>query len=128
MEEKIKILLVDDEPDFVEPLAFWLRAKGYGVSIASNGEKAIQLVKEQPPNVMFLDIKMPGINGIETLRRIREFNQDLPVFMLTAYPEGKEFLGYLKVSGFFLKDEDAEKLRNTIQSAINSCKNSQGNP
>ena len=123
MKEQLNILLVDDEPDFMEPLAFWLRAKGYYVLIADIGEKAIQMVKEQKPHIVFLDIVMPCMDGIEILRRIREFDQELPVIMLTAFPETKEFLQDLKFSGFLAKDEDFEKLQDTIESVLKTYKN-----
>ena len=128
MEEKLHILLVDDEPDFMEPLAFWLRAKGYYVLIADVGEKAIQMIKEERPNIVFLDVVMPFMDGIETLRRIREFNQELPVIMLTAFPETKEFIRDLKISGFLAKDEDFEKLQDTIESTLKTYNNSMVSP
>ena len=124
MEEKIHVLLVDDEPDFVESMSLWLKAKGYSVSVASSGEKAIQMVKEQTPHIVFLDIKMPVMDGIETLRRIREFNQKLPVIMITAYADEEKLAKSqkLNISGFFAKDEDVKVLQNTIELTLKTYK------
>ena len=124
MEDKIHILLVDDEPDYLELMAFWLKSKGYFVSAAPNGEKAIQIIKEENPHIIFLDINMPGIDGIETLRRIREFNQELPVIMVTAFPDEKKFsqTQKLNISGFFAKDAGFGELRNTIEVTLRTHK------
>ena len=132
MVEKIHILLVDDEPDYLEPMSFWLRTKGYDVSIAPNGEKGIQLIKEKNPHIVFLDINMPGIDGIETLKRIRQFDQELPVIMVTAYTEmmkqlvasGQKFpdAQELKISGFFSKDCDFAELQKAIEVTIRTHK------
>jgi len=124
MEEKLRVLLVDDEADFVEAMSLWLKAKGYSVSVASSGEKAIQIVKEQPPQIVFLDIKMPGMDGIETLRRIRRFNQKIPVIMITAYADEEKLIQSqkLNISGFFAKDEDVKVLQNTIELTLKTYK------
>ena len=128
--EKIFILLVDDEPDYVEPMAFWLRGRGYLVSVATSGEEAIKIIKEQKPRIVFLDIVMPHMDGIETLRRIREFNQTLPVIMITAYPDEEKLVKSqkLNVSGFFAKDEDVKVLQNTIELTLKTDKRIWKNP
>ena len=124
MVAKIHILLVDDEPDYVEPMAFWLRTKGYDVSIAPNGEEGIKAIKEKDPHIVFLDLKMPIMDGIETLKHIREFNKELPVIMVTAYPEQDKLQEAQKlgISGFFAKDVDFEELRNTIEFTLKTYK------
>ena len=124
MQEKIHVLLVDDEPDFVESMSLWLKAKGYSVSVAPNGQEAIQMVKEQTPHIVFLDIKMPVMDGIETLRRIRQINQKLPVIMITAYADEEKLIQsqQLNISGFFAKDEDVKVLQNTIELTLKTYK------
>jgi len=128
--EKIFILLVDDEPDYVEPMAFWLRGRGYLVSVATSGEEAIKIIKEQNPRIVFLDIVMPHMDGIETLRRIREFNQTLPVIMITAYPDEEKLVKSqkLNISGFFAKDEDVKILQNTLELTLKTYKRIWKNP
>jgi len=127
MEEKIRILLVDDEPDFLETMGFKLHAKGYYVSIASNGQSAIQITREESLHIVLLDINLPGMDGIETLRHIREFNQTVPVILLSAFHEVGEFfvseektpqLKELKISGFFFKDGGFEELLEKIETTL----------
>jgi len=124
MEEKIHVLLVDDEPDFVESMSLWLEAKGYSVSVAPNGKEAIQIVKERSPHIVFLDIKMPGMDGIETLRQIRQINQKLPVIMITAYADEEKLVKSqeLNISGFFAKDGDVKVLQDTIELTLRTYK------
>jgi CheY-like chemotaxis protein len=124
VERKIRVLLVDDEPDFVESMSLWLKAKGYSVLVASSGEEAIKIIKEQAPQIVFLDIKMPAMDGIETLRRIREFNQRIPVIMITAYADEEKLAKAqrLNISGFFSKDEDVKVLQDTIELTLKTYK------
>ncbi len=90
-----KILVVDDEVKACELLKRFLEAKGYDVIMAHNGEDAIEKVKNEKPNAMLLDIRMPGMDGIEVLKRVREFDKDVGIIMVTAVKEedvGKEAL------------------------------------
>ena len=124
MDERIRILLVDDDPDYIEYMSLWLKAKGYSVSGALSGEKAIQIIKEQTIHLVFLDIKMPIMDGIETLKRIREFNQKLPVIVVTAYADEEKFVRtqQLNVSGFFAKDKDLKELLKMIDFTLKTYK------
>ena len=124
MTDQIQVLLVDDEPDFVESMSLWLESKGYSVAVASNGEQAIRTIKERTPHIVFLDIKMPGMDGIEVLKRIRVFNKKLPVIIITAYADEEKLLKsqQLNVSGFFAKDEDVKVLQNTIELTLKTYK------
>lgn len=109
MEPKnIRILLVDDEDGFRRPMEFWLKSKGYQVIGVSNGADALVQIERERPTIVYLDMKMPGMNGIETLRKIREKDRTLPVIMITAYgtTEDMKTAEKLGVSGFFQKDDD----------------------
>jgi two-component system KDP operon response regulator KdpE len=77
------ILVVDDEPAIVRLVRATLQADGYAVATASRGEEALEFLDEQRPDLIVLDLMMPGIDGFETLRRIRTQSQ-VPVIMLTA--------------------------------------------
>ncbi|MFH1622516.1 MAG: response regulator [Candidatus Omnitrophota bacterium] len=125
MEDKIKILLVDDEPDFLVPIAFWLNSKGYEVSVASSGEKAINMIKkEKKPAIVFLDINMPGMDGLETLKQIRQLDKELSVIMVTAYADEERFsqAKKLNTSGFFPKGGSLEELQKTIEVTLRTHK------
>lgn len=80
----IRVLIVDDEPAIRRALRPPLMELGFQVAEASRGEEALQLLHSTPVDVVLLDINMPGIGGIETLRRIRSFAPRLPVLMVTV--------------------------------------------
>ena len=81
-----KILVVDDELEIRNLLSQFLTEEGYEVILASNGEEAIELAERENPQVILLDIMMPGIDGIETCRRLKaeEKTRFIPVIMATA--------------------------------------------
>ena len=84
-----KILIVDDEKDILEFLGYNLRKEGYEVSEAKTGDEALQLVKKNTPDLIILDVMMPGIDGIETCQRMREITKlkDTLIIFLTARNE-----------------------------------------
>jgi DNA-binding response OmpR family regulator len=119
-----KILLVDDEPDFTDPIEFWLKKRDFEVAVVNNGEDAIKNIKENKPDIVFMDINMPGLSGVETLERIREFDSELPVIMLTAYGTGKDLkkAADLKISGFFPKQSEYTDLLKVIDTTLRTHK------
>ena len=82
-----KVLIVDDEKGVRDLLQSFLKTTGYQAIMASSGEEAIELAKSESPNAILLDVKMPGIDGIETCRRLRAEEQTryIPVIMVTAF-------------------------------------------
>lgn len=80
-----KILVVDDEEDLRRLLSDGLRLEGYQVAVASSGREALALVEQEPPDLIILDLIMPEMNGIETLKRMRERGVTAKVVILTAY-------------------------------------------
>ena len=123
-ELKKKIVVVDDEVDFLFAMEYWLKSKGYEVKPANNGFKAVDLVKSFTPDLIFLDINMPGINGIETLKRIREFNQNVPVIIISAFVEDKKIdeASTLGISGIFYKDKDFDEALFLVESLLRTHK------
>ena len=82
---KKKILIVDDEKDTCEILTEILEDEGYDASYALSGRSALRKIKENKPDLVLLDIKMAGMDGIDTLEHIRKSEKDLAVVMMTAY-------------------------------------------
>jgi DNA-binding NtrC family response regulator len=79
------ILVVDDDPYIQEALGDRLESLGYRVARASDGKQALELIDHQDPQMVFLDIEMPGMKGLDVLREIRAREKDFPVVMITAY-------------------------------------------
>ncbi len=86
---KIKVLVVDDESDILDFLNDALSFLDYQVALAQSGDEALQLFESENPDIVLLDIKMPDVDGIETLRRIKEIdkNDQGAVIMFTGYGE-----------------------------------------
>ncbi|MEW6202241.1 MAG: sigma-54 dependent transcriptional regulator [bacterium] len=85
MEEKARILVVDDEEMVQMALYDWLSNDGYFVHTVGSGKKALEEMEKERWDLVLLDLKMPGMDGIETLTRIREVNEFVPVIIMTAY-------------------------------------------
>ena len=120
MEEKIKVLLVDDEVDFINMMQYWLKSKNFEADVLYSGENVTQLVKEKDYNIMFLDLKLPGIEGIEILRQIREFDKKLPVIIFSAYGTAQSLreATTLGISGFFAKEKGFDEAARLIYTAL----------
>jgi len=80
------ILVVDDDPHIRKLFSKALTHHGYGVSGAPDGESAMANLKSGKPEVIFLDLKLPGMNGVEVLEVIRRLHPDVPVVIITGYP------------------------------------------
>lgn len=85
MAGKIRVLMVDDEEQFRSTTSKILTRKGYATTMAGSGEEAIEILKKNPHDVVILDIKMPGMDGHQTLAEIKKINADIPVIMLTGH-------------------------------------------
>lgn len=85
--DKINILWVDDEIDLLKPHILFLEQKGYTVHITNNGDEALDMVRSQPYDIVFLDEQMPGLSGIETLEQMKVDFPNLPVVMITKSEE-----------------------------------------
>jgi two-component system response regulator (stage 0 sporulation protein F) len=79
-----RILIVDDESSVREVLSEYFEEQGYAVEAAVDGEEALAIVRQRRPDLVLLDVRMPGLDGVETLRRIRKVASSLAVIMVTA--------------------------------------------
>jgi two-component system response regulator (stage 0 sporulation protein F) len=85
MQEVLDILIVDDEPGIRTTLAEILKDEGYSVAVAENGYKGIEAAKKTNFKFAFIDMKMPGLNGIDTLKKIKRIRPDTKIFFMTAF-------------------------------------------
>jgi DNA-binding response OmpR family regulator len=98
--EKIKVMLVDDEEEFVTTLSERIQMRDFSSSVAFTGEQALQFVDDQVPDVMILDLKMPGIGGMEVLRRVKKAYPKVQVIILTGHGSEKDRKEALSLGAF----------------------------
>ncbi len=85
--DHVKVLVVDDDRRIVKTTCDILRVKGYEAVPAHSGSEALELVRSCDPDCVLMDIKMPGMDGVETVKRIKSLFPDLPVILMSAYAE-----------------------------------------
>ena len=83
--KNLKVFIVDDDPDFAEGIGLSLELEGHEVTFASSGEEAVKKFEDIEFDVTLMDVRMPGMNGVETLRNILDIRPDAKVVMITAY-------------------------------------------
>ncbi len=114
-----KILLVDDEAGIRNVLKITLESSGYDICLASDAETGLKIFKQKKPDIVITDIKMPGINGIELLKQIKNLNPDTEVIMITGHGDMKlavESLQY-EAADFITKPIDSDDLEDAIKKA-----------
>lgn len=125
METRRKILVIDDEPDVVSYLSAFLEDEGFEVFAAGNGPDGLRLAREQAPDLITLDITMPGMSGIEVLTTLRRNDQlnCIPVVIITGVTSFDKLTDYRDVrapEGFMSKPIDLVQLLSTIESILDS--------
>ena len=117
--KEFKVLMVDDEEDFVKTLAERMQMRDLDSDVALSGEAALQIVEDQIPDVMVLDLKMPGIDGMEVLRRVRKAYPQVQVVILTGHGSEKDEAEARRLGAFayLQKPVDIEKLIITLKNA-----------
>lgn len=91
-----RVLVIDDEESIRKSFTLALEDTPYQIDTVDSGEKGIEKKKKNDYNLIFLDLKMPGIDGVQTLREIRKMDQDTPIYIVTAFYE--EFFKPLKIA------------------------------
>jgi two-component system response regulator CpxR len=108
----VKVLLVDDEEQFVEVLAERLEARGFRVQTALSGDQGLATLQEQEADVVILDVQMPGMDGVETLREIKRIKPLIEVIMLTGHATIESGIQGLKLGAYdyLMKPTETEDL------------------
>jgi CheY-like chemotaxis protein/cytidylate kinase len=123
-----RVLLVDDEREFVQTLSDRLQMRDLGSAVVYDGEQALSLVEEEEPEVMVLDLKMPGIDGVEVLRRVKTEHPDVEVIVLTGHgsKEIEKLCMDLGACAYLEKPVDIETLTRIMKEAYRRLKQKRG--
>lgn len=113
-----KILIVEDEENQRLLYKTELEEEGYIVFVASNGLEGLKKFELVHPDIVTIDIKMPDMDGIELLQRIREIDKNIPVIMLTAYGEYSQDFTTWAADKYVVKSSDLTKIKNEIRNLL----------
>jgi DNA-binding NtrC family response regulator len=113
-----KLLIVDDEDNIRLLYEKELKKEGYETFTAANGEEALKQVIEVEPDMVLLDIKMPGVDGLELLNRILNINNKLPVILNTAYASFKDNFSAWSADAYVVKSADLSELKDTVKKVL----------
>ena len=120
---KAKIVAIDDEAEFIDMIKNYFEPRGYDITVAIRGTKGIELVKEKKPDVVLMDLKMPGIDGDEVLSLLKSMNPSPKVIFVTAYDDGgKTKARLLKMGAYAYFDKPISSLRE-LEEAVNKAAN-----
>ena len=114
-----RILIVDDDPGQRSLLDSFLRSQGFETRPVASGERALEVLRDEPVSMMISDVRMPGLSGLETLRRARQEHAVLPVLMVTAYTDVREAVGAMRdgAVNYLAKPIDLDELLINVQQA-----------
>ena len=118
--ENFIVLLVDDETEFLETLVKRLNKRGLNVLTAKSGEEALTTIKTKRVDVTVLDVRMPGINGVQTLKKIKALDPLIEVIMLTGHASIEAAIEGMELGAFdyLMKPADIDELFYKIQDAF----------
>lgn len=118
---KPRIVAIDDEPEFIQMLQDYFVPREYEIDCAIRGAKGIELVKEKKPDVVLMDLKMPGIDGDEVLKLLRSMSPAPKVIFITAYDDGgKTKARLLSMGAFACLDKPISSLKD-LEEVINKA-------
>lgn len=117
------ILLVDDEVEFISTLAERLELRGIQSRVVHDGESALRAVAENAPQVMVLDVMMPGLKGLDVLQRVKEEHPGVQVILLTGQGKTRDGIDGMRFGAFayLMKPLDLEELIRTLGEAVNAA-------
>ncbi|HBO83403.1 MAG: two-component system response regulator [Deltaproteobacteria bacterium GWC2_42_11] len=116
---KKKVLVVDDEEGIRLFYKEELKEEGMDVHAAASGEEALEKLEADKYDLVILDIKLPGIDGIEVLRQIKEKWKTLPVILCTAYHHYKQDFGTWASDAYIVKSSDMKELKDVVKTILN---------
>ena len=118
------VLLVDDEEEFVSTLAERLRMRGIQARTAGNGEEALRSIAADPPHVVILDVMMPGMSGLDVLRRIKADFTGIEVILLTGIGSTREGVEGMRMGAldYLMKPLQIEELIEKLRDAVDKSK------
>ena len=118
--KKIKILLIDDEIEFTSTLAERLELRGFDAKTTDNGESGIELIRNELFDIAIIDLMMPGISGLETLKQVKTFNTKLPVILLAGHGSTKEGMEGIRIGAvdYLMKPLDINDLLEKIRDIL----------
>src|SRR6266851_1893299 len=118
------VLIVDDDPGQRSLLDSFLKSQGFDTVPVASGEEALEVLRARPISIMISDVRMPGISGLETLRRAREQHSVLPVLLITAYADIREAVGATRdgAVNYLAKPIDLDELVATVKQATGLSK------
>ena len=118
--DKYRVLIVDDEEELATTIAERLQIRGIQAQTATDGETALKMIEANPPQVVVLDVMMPGMGGIEVLQRMNAQNLKIPVILLTGYGSTEQGMEGMKLGAFdyLMKPCDLNNLIGKIQEAV----------
>jgi DNA-binding NtrC family response regulator len=119
MATPVRILVVDDEQHVRNSLATWFREDGYEVSVAAGGKEALAALAREGTNILLVDIKMPGMDGLELQRKVRELAPDATIIIMTAYASVETAVQALKEGAYdyIVKPFDPESVSRLVRKA-----------
>ena len=115
---RLRVLVVDDEPEMAETSKAMLQTEGYTVNVVNNGPDALEEARKDPPDIILLDIQMPGMDGYEVCKRLRNdpAAKHIPILLVTAAPG--EMIYTMQADGFLCKPYNRRILRTFVQHVI----------
>ena len=114
IENKKTVLVVDDQPKVLKFVEIDLKLRGFIVLTTISGETAVKLVKDKKPDIVLLDMVMPGMDGVEVLKALRKFT-DLPVIAFSASPGNQDLAIQAGATDFINKPFDPDHMARTIK-------------